>query len=64
MDLRQTAYPYSHSQYHMAVALFSRHGHVYISHSGKMMYLSLCRVMEDVKWEERQENMGETNDVG
>ena len=38
MDLRQTAYPYNHSQYHMAVALFSRHGHVYLSHSGKMMY--------------------------
>lgn len=57
MDLHQTAYPYSHSQYVMAASLFSRHGHVYISRSGKMMYLSLCRVMEDVKWEERQEDM-------
>jgi hypothetical protein len=57
MDLRQTAYPDKYSQYHMAVSLFSRHGHVYLSRSGKMMYLSLCRVMEDVKWEEQQEDM-------
>lgn len=56
MDLHQTAYPDKYSQYHMAASLFSRHGHVYISRSGKMMYLSMFRVMEDVEWEEWQED--------
>lgn len=58
MDLRQTAYPDKYMQYHMAASLFSRHGHVYLSHSGKMMYLSLCRVIEDVEYEEREEEDG------
>lgn len=56
MDLYQMAYPDKYSQYHMAVSLFSRHGHIYLSRSGKMMYLSLCRAMEDIKWEEWQED--------
>lgn len=49
-------YPYSYKHYQWAVLYFFRHGHVYLSHSGKMECLSLDKFMDEAECEERWED--------